>query len=74
MVLYVCVFFFLWVLSLRYGGLCFYWVPAQGSSKKKVGKSEILDDFINISPIHSLCVAFCFFFLCFLWGLCSHIS
>lgn len=31
-------------------------------------KSEILDDFINISPIHSLCVAFCFFLLVFSLG------
>lgn len=43
--------------------------------KRKGKKSEILDDLINISPIHSfVCVAFCFFFLCFLRGLCSHIS
>lgn len=71
----MCVFFFSvgfiftvrWVVFLLGSG-------TRIIKKKKWEKSEILDDFINISPIHSLCVAFCFFFLCFLWGLCSHIS
>lgn len=36
--------------------------------KKGVGKSEILDDFINISPIHCFVCGFLFFLLVFSLG------
>lgn len=61
---------FLWgFLSLWYSGLCFL-LGSGTRIIKKCGrkKSEILDDLINISPIHSLCVAFCFFLLVFSLG------
>lgn len=50
-------------------GLCFLLGSGTRIIKKVwEKKSEILDDLINISPIHSLCVAFCFFLLVFSLG------
>lgn len=53
---------------LRFGGLCFYWVSAQGSSKEWEKKVNIGRPYKYLAYTYFVCVAFCFFLLVFSLG------